>query len=227
MADLPVLYSFRRCPYAIRARLALRSSGMAVALREIVLRDKPQAFLDASLSATVPTLVRPGEAVIDESLDIMVWALNHHDPESWLTPETGSHDAALGLIDRNDGGFKHHLDRYKYHVRHTDCDRLVERDAAAAYLRDLETRLAGLSWLFGTRPGLADMAILPFVRQFANVDRGWFDAQDWPGVRRWLEGFENSGRFAAVMEKYPAWSPEDPITIFAAAPTEGLTHAGR
>lgn len=227
MAEMHVLYSFRRCPYAIRARLALHSSGIAVALREIVLRDKPPAFLEASPSATVPTLVGPGDRVIDESLDIMIWALNRHDPEGWLVPETGSHDTALGLIDRNDSGFKHHLDRYKYHVRHAECDPLEEREAAAAFLRDLEMRLGGTPWLFGARPGLADMAILPFVRQFANVDRGWFDAQNWSGLRRWLEGFENSGRFAAVMEKYPAWSPGDPITVFAATPMEGLIHAGR
>jgi len=227
MAELPVLYSFRRCPYAIRARLALQSSGIAVALREIVLRDKPRAFLNASPSATVPTLVEPDKGVIDESLDIMVWALNHHDPERWLVPETAPHEAAIGLIASNDGAFKHHLDRYKYHVRHADCDPHVEREAAGAFLHDLETRLAGSSWLFGTRPGLADMAILPFVRQFANVDRGWFDAQDWPGLRRWLERFESSGRFAAIMGKYPAWSPGDPITVFAAAPMEGLSDAGR
>lgn len=220
MSTLPILYSFRRCPYAIRARLAVRSSGTAVALREIVLRDKPPAFLDASPSATVPTLVDSGAPVIDESLDIMLWALGRHDPEGWLAPERGSHHAGLSLVDINDGPFKTHLDRYKYHVRHADCDPLQERAAASDFLRDLETHLGDAPWLFGARASLADMAILPFVRQFANVDRHWFDAQDWVGIRRWLKAFENSGRFAAVMSKYPAWVAGDPVTLFAAEPTE-------
>ncbi|MCR9135742.1 MAG: glutathione S-transferase [Alphaproteobacteria bacterium] len=224
MSDLPILYSFRRCPYAIRARLAVWSSGMAVALREVVLRDKPQAFLEASPSATVPTLVGSDTTIIDESLDIMVWALSRHDPEGWLMPETGPHDDGLDLIDRNDGPFKHHLDRYKYHVRHAGCDPLAEREAAAGFLHDLDRRLVTAPWLFGARASLADMAILPFVRQFANVDRDWFDGQNWSGVRRWLREFEQSDRFVLVMNKYAAWSPGDPVTVFAAEPKKGVAH---
>ncbi len=216
MAALPILYSFRRCPYAIRARLAVAASGVAVELREVVLRDKPPAFLAASPSATVPTLVPPGAPAIDESLDIMLWALNRNDPEGWLKPETGSYEAMLSLIADNDGPFKVHLDRYKYHVRHVDCDPLAERAEASVFLCDLETRLQAATWLFGAHAGLADMAILPFVRQFANVDRDWFDRQDWPRLRGWLEGFERSRRFAAVMEKYRPWTDGDAPTVFGA-----------
>lgn len=219
---LPVLYSFRRCPYAIRARLAVRSSGTAVALREIVLRQKPPEFLEASPSATVPTLVCSGAPVIDESLDIMLWALGRNgDPEHWLEPEKGTHEAGLALVAANDGPFKTHLDRYKYHVRHADCDPLEERALASVHLRAWDTHLSDSPWLLGSRASLADMAILPFVRQFANVDRDWFDHQDWPGLLRWLVTFENSERFAAVMHKYPPWTSDDAITVFGAETLEG------
>ncbi|MCY6379595.1 glutathione S-transferase [Hoeflea prorocentri] len=211
---LPVFYSFRRCPYAMRARLALRSSGTAVELREVLLRDKAPEFLDASPSATVPTLVQGDGDVLDESLDIMLWALDGNDPEGWLTPETGSRDAMLALIEAMDGPFKESLDRYKYGTRYPGCDPLEERAKAAAILRGLEEQLQPGGYLFGGRISLADMAILPFIRQFANTDRAWFDGEDWPALRVWLERFETSERFAAIMDKYPKWQSGDAVTVF-------------
>jgi glutathione S-transferase len=216
MSGLPILYSFRRCPYAIRARLAVRSSGTAVELREVLLRDKAPEFLDASPTATVPALVPCKGPVIDESLDIVLWALRRNDPEGWMTPQTGSLAAMLSLVEANDGPFKTHLDRYKYHVRHSDIDPLAERASASQFLRDLEGRLSAGSHLFGPHVSLADMAIVPFVRQFANVDRQWFDGENWSHLRQWLETFENSSRFAAIMDKYPKWVAGDSVTVFGA-----------
>ncbi|WP_371225261.1 glutathione S-transferase [Roseovarius sp. 2305UL8-3] len=205
--SLPVLWSFRRCPYAIRARLALASSGVSVELREVVLRDKPAAFLAASPSATVPCL-DTATGVIDESLEIMIWALHQNDPEGWLDmPDTD-------LITTCDGPFKTALDRYKYPTRYTDVDPEQARAAASDFLEVLNQKLDDEPYLFGASPKLADMAILPFVRQFAHVDLNWFDAQSWSAVIAWLGRFKTSGRFGAIMAKYPAWMPDDmPITF--------------
>lgn len=205
----PILWSFRRCPYAMRARLAIASAGISVDLREIQLRNKPAAFLATSPSGTVPCLDR-GQEVIDESLDIMLWALRHADPEGLLTmPEAG-----FDLIAEADGPFKTALDRYKYAVRFEDVDIGAEQEKAALFLRKLEDRLVGQSWLFGARPSLADLAILPFVRQFAHVDLPWFEAQGWTAVAGWLDRFKTSERFAAIMRKYPAWKPGDKPVAF-------------
>lgn len=200
----PILWSFRRCPYAMRARLALASAAVRVELREVVLRDKPQAFLATSPSATVPCLDGP-DGVIDESLDIMLWALRRHDPESLLEmPEEG-----FDLIDICDRPFKAALDRYKYASRFDDADPGVERSRAGDFIAGLNSRLADRPWLFGDRPRLADLAILPFVRQFAHVDLAWFTAQPWPDATRWLEAFKTSARFRGIMQKHPPWHPGD------------------
>ena len=215
MNELPILYSFRRCPYAIRARLAIAVSRQTVELREIVLRDKAEAFLVTSPSATVPCL-KVGDTVLDESLEIMQWALGISDPEGWLQPEEGSSSDFLALIGRCDGPFKSHLDRYKYHTRYQDAHRLEERSAASEFLFDLNGRLARQPWIFGSRACLSDYAILPFVRQFANADREWFDAQDWQPLKAWLEAFEASDRFLSVMPKWERWHPGDEPVYFPA-----------
>ncbi|GAA6193782.1 glutathione S-transferase [Phaeobacter sp. NW0010-22] len=202
----PILYSFRRCPYAMRARLALASSGIEVALREIVLRDKPAAFLETSPSGTVPCL-KVGGVVIDESLDVMVWALGQQDPEGWCDMP----DAGWAWIERADGPFKHALDRTKYATRYPDQDADTHRAAAAAFLKGLDAQIG--DWIFD-RPTLADYAILPFVRQFAFIDKTWFDAQPWPDLQRWLELFLVSDRFKAIMTKYPAWEPDTAVVTF-------------
>lgn len=213
MADFPVLYSFRRCPYAIRARLAVAASRETVELREIVLRDKASEFLAVSPSATVPCL-RVGERVIDESLDIMFWALERSDPEGWLTPPHSDVNTMLDLIGSCDGPFKKHLDRYKYDTRYADANREEERASASDFVWKLEDRLKSGPCLYGETASLADFAILPFVRQFANTDRSWFEAQGWEAVKTWLSAFEGSGRFQAVMHKWRKWQAGDNPVFF-------------
>lgn len=203
-----VLYSFRRCPYAMRARLAVAVSGQRVELREILLRDKAPAFLAVSPSATVPCL-KDGEQVIDESLDVMKWALAKSDPEGWLDMPAAGHD----LIAEADGSFKQALDRTKYATRYPDADPENERAKAHVFLHRLNEQLAQ-AYLFGDTPTLADMAILPFVRQFAFVDKARFDAEDWPNLSRWLEVFLASDRFQSIMTKYPKWGEGDAPTYF-------------
>ncbi len=214
MEELPVLYSFRRCPYAMRARLALASSGLSVSLREVVLRDKPPEMIAASPKATVPVLVLPEGDVLEESLDVMNWALGRSDPENWLGGDRGEIDE---LVTQNDGPFKHHLDRYKYENRYDGAVAEEHRTEAALILRELDKRLSNSDWLCGANATFADYAILPFVRQFANTDRAWFDVQDWNHLLAWLERFLASERFKSVMEKYPQWSAGDPEPVFPAA----------
>ncbi len=206
MSETPILYSFRRCPYAMRARLGLASAQIRVELREVVLRDKPAAFLTASPTGTVPCLQAEG-AVIDESFDIMRWALAQSDPEGWLTmPATG-----LDWIEEADGPFKRALDRTKYATRYPGEDPEAHRVVAHEFLARLDAQID--TWIFD-RPTLADFAILPFVRQFAFIDKARFDAQDWPALQGWLERFLASDRFTAVMDKYPQWHDGDAPTAF-------------
>lgn len=209
MPGLPVLYSFRRCPYAIRARLALQISGLRYELREVSLKNKSADMLTASPKGTVPVLVLPGGPVIDESVDIMRWALAQNDPDDWLAPKL---DEVLALLAGNDGEFKNALDRYKYPNRYclesngdTEAFALAQRIEAASWLQTLEPRLAQ-GWLFGSQASLADMAILPFVRQFAHTHVIWFVAQSWPQLQAWLAGFEESALFKSVMMKHKLWS---------------------
>ncbi len=218
MAERPTLYSFRRCPYAMRARLALAASGRQCVLREIVLRDKPAEMIAASAKATVPVLRLPDGRVLDESLDIMMWALQQNDPGQWLTPESGSLDEMTALIGENDGPFKQHLDRYKYENRYDDddADPAHHRSEGSLFLKALDARLARHGQLFGSRAGLADFAIFPFVRQFANTDRDWFDAQPLPSLQSWLSGHLNGALFQSVMLKWPVWAPGDAETLFPA-----------
>lgn len=189
----PTLYSFRRCPYAMRARMALLISETRFDLVEVKLSAKPEALLAASPKGTVPVLVLDGR-VIDESLDIMDWALALHDPQDW----SSRRDAAL--IASNDGAFKHHLDRYKYPQRH-GSDPVAHRDAGLALLAALEPHLAAALQLGGDTPGFTDIALFPFVRQFAATDADWFAAQPLPGLQRWLAGHVASPLFAAAMAR--------------------------
>lgn len=209
-ALMPILYSFRRCPYAMRGRLAIASAGVEVELREVVLRDKPDSMLAASPKGTVPVLILPDETVVDESLDVMLHVLGQHDPEQLLTPTMGTLDDMLALIAQSDGPFKTALDRYKYANRYESVDPNEQRKTASTFLSKLDMRLAANNgFLFGSCLSLADLAILPFVRQFANVDRAWFDAQDWPALIEVLKTFMESERFLAIMEKYPQWQENE------------------
>ncbi len=212
---LPVLYSFRRCPYAMRARLALSISRQHCALREVVLRDKPAEMIEISPKATVPVLQLPQGNVLEESLDIMLWALNQNDPDHWLSPQHGTLSEMTTLIDRNDGPFKHHLDRYKYPHRYDDVtDATEHRQAGFHILTELNDQLAKTDQLFGDRISLADAALVPFIRQFANTDRDWFDAQPLADLQRWLAGHLASPLFEGIMTKYPAWQAGDEEPVF-------------
>ncbi|OUS17737.1 glutathione S-transferase [Rhodospirillales bacterium 47_12_T64] len=213
-SHLPLLYSFRRCPYAMRARLGLQSSQQQCELREIVLRDKPRTMLEASPKGTVPVMVFPDGQVLEESLDIMLWSLRQNDPEGWLTPEVGDLNEMLALIKRCESEFKYHLDRYKYAPRYENADPLEHRKAAEIFLQDLDTRLSTSEYLFGDRISLSDMAIAPFVRQFANVDRNWFDSTGFQYLKPWLYRFLDSVSFKEILKKYPVWQEEDPVTHF-------------
>ena len=201
----PVLYSFRRCPYAMRARLAVQAAGVEVELREITLKAKPAEMLQASPKGTVPVLALPNGTVIEQSLDIMLWALQQSDPMGWLPRQATTMDEALRCIGINDGPFKQALDRYKYPTRFALADGLAEREKGATLLRDWEDRLTLKPYLQGVRWGFLDAAIAPFVRQFAHTDKTWFAEQNWPQLRRWLVAFEASPAFAAVMQKTPVW----------------------
>lgn len=203
----PILYSFRRCPYAMRARLALAMSGTRCELREVSLKAKPPAMLAASPKGTVPVLVLPGGTVLDESLDIMRWTLARRGPDNWLARDGAE------LIAANDGAFKHDLDRYKYPERHA-ADPLVYREMGLAFLRALDARLTD-GQLCGAAPGLADAAIFPFVRQFAAVDRAWFEAQPLPRLHVWLGGHLASDIFATIMKRLNFWSPGDAPVFLA------------
>ncbi|CAG0952274.1 glutathione S-transferase [Methylophilaceae bacterium] len=202
----PVLYSYRRCPYAMRARMALRYAGIEVEIREISLKDKPRHILQCSPKGTVPVLVLHDGTVVDESLDIMEWALAQHDPDGWRR-DIG---LAMPLITENDGSFKRALDRYKYAVRFPEQPAETYRKEGERFLATLEARLSGHRYLLGDVLHQADVAIFPFVRQFSMVDADWFAASAYPALRSWLHGLVDSELFTGAMQKYPAWveSPE-------------------
>ena len=213
-AEHPILYSFRRCPYAMRARMALLVSGQACVLREVVLRAKPAEMIEASAKATVPVLILSDGRVIDESLDIMRWALARNDPEDWL----GADDPVL--VAENDGPFKQHLDRYKYPARHSPghhgSDQVEHRAMGMVFLTSLEARFAEHANLCRETRSFADIAIMPFVRQFAATDQSWFEAQSLPRLKAWLTRHQESPLFQRAMLRVPPWQAGDPLTLLAA-----------
>jgi glutathione S-transferase len=202
-----LLYSFRRCPYAMRARLALRVSGVVYEHREVALKNKPAEMLAASPKGTVPVLCLSSGEVLAQSLDIMMWALQQNDPQAWLPSTPEAFALAEEDIALNDGEFKANLDRYKYPQRFGLVDGVPHRMQGAEVLMRWQTRLQTHAYLSGTHWGLLDACVAPFVRQFARTDRVWFDAQPWPELAQWLSAFEASEGFEAVMDKYPLWEP--------------------
>lgn len=214
--SLPRLYSFRRCPYAIRARLALAFAGLPVELREVVLKNKPAAMLAISPKGTVPVLelVEDGSAehrVIEESREIVEWALQQSDPQGLLKVDLARADA---LIDQNDNEFKYWLDRYKYADHHPTLSQTEYRQRGEVFLQLLEQRLAKNRHLLGETISIADIAIMPFVRQFAHVDRGLFYRLPYPNLQVWLKEWLEQPVFQGVMIKLPAWQEGDDRVIF-------------
>lgn len=201
--SLPVLYTFRRCPYAIRARMTVDAAGVLVEQREVLLRDKPAALLEASPKGTVPVLVLNDGEVLEESLDVMQWALEKGDPEEWLMER----EAALVWLDGVERDFKPRLDGYKYGHRGPAGEEARCREEGVAWLRKLDERLTR-GHVLGAQRSLADVGTFPFVRQFAHHDRGFFDSLELTRLSPWLEDFLTSERFLRVMEKRSVWQPE-------------------
>jgi len=203
---LPVLYSFRRCPYAIRARLAIKMAGVAVLHREVLLSHKPAELLAASPKARVPVLVLRDGSVLDESLDIMRWALALHDPQGWARVD--EQEAVQFWTGRNDGPFKRALDGYKYASGLAEVSLQAPRDEAVALmLAPMEAKLAPHRFLLRDSPSMADMALLPFVRQFAACDAEWFGRLPLKRLQAWLAHLTGQPLFESVMSKRAPWRP--------------------
>ena len=210
------LYSFRRCPYAMRARLAIVLAELKVELREIVLKNKPAQMLAISPKGTVPVLELvetdgSSRRVIEESRDILQWALEQHDPQAVLDVEPAS---AQALIEQNDNEFKHWLDRYKYSDRYPELSQLEYRERGELFLQVLETLLAKHRYLLGDTISSADIGIMPFVRQFAHVDQEVFYQLPYPHLQQWLRDWLQHPAFQQVMVKLPAWQEGDPLVVF-------------
>jgi glutathione S-transferase len=203
MSALPILYSFRRCPYAMRARMAIIYAKIPINLREVALRNKPAELLVASAKATVPVLVLPDGGVIDESINIMRWALAQFDPDNWL----GREDKALIAI--NDGQFKNALDRYKYPQRYEIDDVAPYQETGRQFLAKIEAQFANQKFLAGHNIGFTDIAIFPFVRQFAATDEAWFKMQMWANVTKWRAQISASDLFENAMQRFPVWQSQE------------------
>lgn len=213
-SSLHRLYSFRRCPYAMRARLGLLFAELQVELREIVLRSKPAQMLAMSPKGTVPVLQLCDGAVIEESREIMVWALEQRDPQGLLDAKVVQQ--ANALIDQNDNEFKHWLDRYKYADRHLEMTQAEYRQRGEVFLQVLEELLAHNPFLLGDKVTVADIGIMPFVRQFAHVDRDIFYTLPYPNLQRWLDHWLEHPLFLLAMTKFKPWQEGDEVVVFPA-----------
>lgn len=215
--SLPVLYSFRRCPYAMRARFAIAAAGVQVELREVVLKDKPPALLQISPKATVPVL-QTAERVIDESQDIALWAFQQQDPAGFWQPLSDTaQQQTLDLIAETDGEFKNALDHYKYADRYPEHDQQFYRHQGELFLQKLDAILSRQHFLVGETPTLADIAVMPFIRQFVMVDLNWFNNNaNYRQLQRWLDAFLKSAIFKQVMQHYPQWQPDNDLVLFPA-----------
>lgn len=212
---LPILYSFLRCPYAIRARLALQFADQRVYLREVQLKAKPTHMLAISPKGTVPVLLFDNDTVLEESRDIMQWALQRNDPLGLLNANKLEVEA---LLDDNDFQFKKHLDRYKYPDRYssepTENVGRFARDKAEAYLQSLEIRLQQHAFVLTDSLTVADIGLFPFVRQFAKVDSDWFTAAPYPALHRWLKTCMALEQFETSMQKQSAWQEGSTDLVF-------------
>ncbi len=216
--EIPVLYSFRRCPYAMRARTALVYAGVNCEIREISLRDKPSAMLALSPKGTVPVLQLPDGTVLEESLDIINWACTQGMENGFYSGTDEEREDMLFLIQKNDTDFIRHSHRYKYASRFPEEKLEDNRAKAEVFIAELEQRLQTTKFLFADKPSIADIAVFPFIRQFSMVDEDWFFAQPYPKLQAWLEGFKTSDVFATVMIKYDLWvEGVGDVTYFNAA----------
>ncbi|MBT5767183.1 MAG: glutathione S-transferase N-terminal domain-containing protein [Emcibacteraceae bacterium] len=211
MSKLPILYSFRRCPYAMRARLALYASGITCELREVVLRDKPDEMLEISPKATVPVLHLQDGKVIDESRDIMIWVLEQNDPKDWSKHV----EQMKELVKINDFEFKQHLDKYKYSSRNPELSKEQHRENGGFLLNLLNEKLKQNKFLAGNDQTIIDLSVFPFIRQFAFVDKDYFDLLPYPHLQKWLEWHLECDLFKSIMIKYPKWIPGQETTLFA------------
>jgi len=212
--SLPRLYSFRRCPYAIRARLGLIFAELPVELREITLKNKPEQMLAISPKGTVPVLQLSDESVIEESAEIMMWALEQNDPQGLLDEKISSQ--ANALIAQNDNEFKQWLDRYKYADRHPEMTQIEYRQKGEIFLQDLEALLTKNTYLLGNSVTVADIGIMPFVRQFAHVDRDIFYSLPYPKLQMWLQHWLEHPLFVQAMTKFQPWQEGDEVVVFPA-----------
>jgi glutathione S-transferase len=209
--DEPILWSFRRCPYAMRGRCAVKQSGVRVRLREILLRDKPDEFLKDSAKGTVPVLRLPDGSVIDESLEVMKWALNANDPDNWLDVLENEPVFSDDFLGELDGEFKHCLDRYKYANRYdlNKIESLAYREKGFNFLLRIEKSIEKKRFISGSKIGFLDIAALPFIRQYRIADPDWFDAQPIPRIQKMMNEFLNSVLFNSIMEKYKPWKSDE------------------
>jgi len=223
---LPILYSLRNCPYAMRARIAIFKAKQTVLLRDLVLTNKPQEMLAASPKGTVPVVVLDNGTVIEESLEVMLWALNETDPDNLLhspldkanrgidkSPERAPAEM-LSLIYEFDHGFKGCLEQYKCAKRYKENNLLEYRAACQRYVQNLEERLTQHLFLMSDKESLVDIALLPFIRQFARVERQWYLQAPYPKVRQWLNNYLQSSLFSKVMAKYPLWLDNHEDVLF-------------
>ena len=201
----PILYTFRRCPYAMRARFAIRSSQIIVEVREIKLQEKPSEFLKSSPKGTVPVLITNSGEVLEESLDIINWALNINDPHNWLAKGKLEYQEIIKLIDDLENKFKTNLDNYKYPSKFSGVDQYLYRDKNLCFLKKLNSYLENNKSLNCEYLTLLDYAIFPFIRQFRNVDQEWFDKLNFNFLKEWLFQIIDSNDFLSIMKKYEKW----------------------
>jgi len=210
--NLPILYSFRRCPYAMRARMAIHISGQRCELREVLLRDKPPSMLEYSAKGTVPVLILQDGKVIDESLDVIDWALNLNDPDDWQRSK--DKEKTKELIKINDGEFKYHLDRYKYSKRYDNEDPEFHRKKCLKFIESINNELNNSEYIFDDNISYADIVLLPFIRQFRIADIEWFDSLPYDNLKKWLSSFLGSSLLNSIMKKYDLWKEGDKSIVF-------------
>lgn len=213
--DLPILYSLRRCPYAMRGRMGIALSKQQVLLREIITKDKPSELLASSAKGTVPVLVLPDGQIIEQSLDVMNWALQQNDPQDLLRSSNSTLNQQVHqLIKVNDDEFIGHLEKYRASVRYRNIDKEQRRQDCEGFISKLEALLTDQAYFFGETPSLADFAVMPFVSQFVRVEKKWFVQSEYQNVGRWLRTHLDSKLYTQVMKQYPLWNETKQDCLF-------------